>query len=215
MLARTRHAVHAIATIVAAAGLVVAGSAHAQTIIDQWSSIVAPPPPAVKAVTVDRATTALLMLDFNHQTCNEQRRPRCVASIPKVKQLLAAARAAKIPVVYSLGGGGTPADLPAELAPTPDEPIVTSGVDKFAKTDLGKILEDKGVKTVIVVGAAAHGAVLYTASDAAMRGLKVIVPVDGMSADNAYAEQYTAWHLANAPIISAAVTLTTLAELKF
>lgn len=215
MLARTRHAIHPIATIVAAAGLIVAGSARAQTIIDQWSSIVAPPPPAVKPVTVDRATTALLMLDFNHQTCNEQRRPRCVASIPKVKQLLAAARAAKVPVVYSLGGGGKPADLPAELAPTPDEPIVTSGVDKFAKTDLGKILEDKGVKTVIVVGAAAHGAVLYTASDAAMRGLKVIVPVDGMSADNAYAEQYTAWHLANAPIISAAVTLTTLAELKF
>ena len=215
MLARTRHAVHAIATIVAAAGLIVGGSARAQTIIDQWSSIVAPPPPAVKPVTVDRATTALLMLDFNHQTCNEQRRPRCVASIPKVKQLLAAARSAKIPVVYSLGGGGKPADLPAELAPTPDEPIVTSGVDKFAKTDLGKILEDKGVRTVIVVGTAAHGAVLYTASDAAMRGLKVIVPVDGMSADNAYAEQYTAWHLANAPIISAAVTLTTLAELKF
>lgn len=215
MLARTRHAIHPIATIVAAAGLIVAGSARAQTIIDQWSSIVAPPPPAVKPVTVDRATTALLMLDFNHQTCNEQRRPRCVASIPKVKQLLAAARAAKVPVVYSLGGGGKPADLPAELAPTADEPIVTSGVDKFAKTDLGKILEDKGVKTVIVVGAAAHGAVLYTASDAAMRGLKVIVPVDGMSADNAYAEQYTAWHLANAPIISTAVTLTTLAELKF
>lgn len=215
MPAGTRYAVRAITTIVAVAGLIVAGSARAQTIIDQWGSIAAPPPPPVKPVTVDKATTALLMLDFNHQTCNEQRRPRCVASIPKVKALLAAARAAGVPVVYSLGGGGKPSDLPQELAPTADEPIVSSGVDKFAKTDLGKILEEKGVKTVIVVGAAAHGAVLYTASDAAMRGLKVIVPVDGISADIPYAEQYTAWHLANAPIISAAVTLTTLAELKF
>src|SRR4029078_5328299 len=56
-------------------------AANAATIIDEWASIKAPPPPAVKPVTVDKATTALLMLDFNEQTCNMQRRPRCVASI--------------------------------------------------------------------------------------------------------------------------------------
>ena len=48
-----------------------------------------------------------------------------------------------------------------------------------------------------------------------MRGFKVIVPVDGISADLAYAEQYTAWHLANAPLVSSAVTLTTLDDLHF
>jgi len=53
-------------------------------------------------------------------------------------------------------------------------------------------LKGRGVKTVVVVGAAANGAVLYTASPAVMRSFKVIVPVDGISADNAYAEQYTA-----------------------
>jgi nicotinamidase-related amidase len=57
--------------------------------------------------------------------------------------------------------------------------------------------------------------VLYTASAAAMRGFKVIVPVDGISADNAYAEQYTVWHLANVPVISSAMTLTTLDGVKF
>jgi nicotinamidase-related amidase len=189
--------------------------ASAATIIDEWASIEAPPPPAVKPVTLDKATTALLMLDFNEQTCNMQRRPRCVASIPHVKKLLDEARAAHVPVAYSLGGGGKPSDLPATLAPTADEPIVSSGVDKFANTDLEKILKDKGVHTVIVVGAAAHGALLYTASTAAMRGFKVIVPVDGISADIAYAEQYTAWHLANAPLVSNAVTLTTLDDLHF
>jgi nicotinamidase-related amidase len=193
----------------------VVGTAHAATIIDEWASIKAPPPPAVKPVTVDKATTALLMLDFNEQTCNMQRRPRCVASIPHVKKLLDAARAAHVPVAYSLGGGGKPSDLPSTLAPAADEPIVSSGIDKFANTDLEKILKDKGVKNVIVVGAAAHGAVLYTASTAAMRGFKVIVPVDGISADLAYAEQYTAWHLANAPLVSNAVTLTTLDDVHF
>ena len=190
-------------------------AAKAATIIDEWASIKAPPPPAVKPVTVDRGTTALLMLDFNGQTCNMQRRPRCVASIPHVKKVLDEARAAHVPVVYSLGGGGKPSDLPSTIAPIADEPIVSSGVDKFANTDLEKILKDKGIKTVIIVGAAAHGAVLYTASTAATRGFKVIVPVDGISADIAYAEQYTAWHLANAPRIGDAVTLTTLDGLHF
>jgi nicotinamidase-related amidase len=67
---------------------------------------------------------------------------------------------------------------------------------------------------LLTVGAAAHGAVLYTASTAAMKGFKVIIPVDGISADNAYAEQYTAWHLVNVPVIGSAMTLTTLEGVK-
>ena len=86
--------------------------------------------------------------------------------------------------------------------------MVASGPDKFFGTDLEKILKEKGVKTVIAVGTASHGAVLYTASGAALRGIQVIVPVDGVSAENTYAEQYVAWHLLNAPRISTLVTLT-------
>jgi nicotinamidase-related amidase len=190
-------------------------SSSAQTIIDEWASVKAPPPPALKPVTIERKTTALLMLDFNQQTCNSQRRPRCVASIPKVKPLLEAARAAGVPVVYSVGGGGKSADIPAELAPRPDEPVVSSGVDKFFNTDLEKILKDKGIATVVVVGTAANGAVLYTASGAAMRGMKVILPVDGISGDDLYVEQFIAWHLVNVPVISPAMTLTTLESVKF
>ena len=195
-------------------GLSVSSDAAA-TIIDEWASVSVPPPPAIRPVTIDKATTALLMLDFNKQTCNMQRRPRCVASIPHVKSLLAAARAAGVPVAWSLGGGGKPADLPGELMPAAGEPIVSSGVDKFANTELESFLKGKGVKTVITVGAAANGAVLYTASTAVMKGFKVIAPLDGISADNAYAEQYTAWHLANAPLVSSGVTLTTIDGVRF
>jgi len=109
----------------------------------------------------------------------------------------------------------SPPISPKELAPAAGESIVSSGVDKFANTELESFLKGKGVKTVIMVGAAAHGAVLYTASTAVMKGFKVIVPVDGMSADNAYAEQYTAWHFANAPLVSSGVTLTTIDGVKF
>lgn len=86
--------------------------------------------------------------------------------------------------------------------------MVSSGPDKFLGTDLEKILKEKGVKTVIAVGTASHGAVLYTASGAALRGIQVIVPVDGISAEITYAEQYASWHLLNAPRISTLVTLT-------
>ena len=66
-----------------AAVLAYAAPAPAQTIIDEWSSIKAPPAPDLKAVTVDPKTTALLVMDLIKQACNEKNRPRCIASIPK------------------------------------------------------------------------------------------------------------------------------------
>ena len=50
---------------------------------------------------------------------------------------------------------------------------------------------------------------------AALRGYKVIVPIDGMSGDDAWPEAYTAWHLANAARIAPQVTLTRMDMIKF
>jgi nicotinamidase-related amidase len=184
------------------------GPSFGQTVIDEWASVQAPAAPAVKQATVDPKTTALLLLDFNKQTCNAERRPRCVASIPKVKKLLDGARAKGVAVIYSLSAGAVPADIAADLAPAAGDPVVTSGPDKYLGTDLEKLLKEKNVQTVIIAGTAAHGAVLATASGAALRGMKVVVPVDGLSAETLYPEQYTLWHLLNAPRIGAQVTLT-------
>ena len=85
---------------------------------------------------------------------------------------------------------------------------MTAHADKFIDTDLEKILKDRGVTTVIIVGTAAQGAVLYTASHAAFLGFKVVVPVDGSTSADAFGELATAWTLANAPAVSAATTLT-------
>jgi nicotinamidase-related amidase len=198
-----------------AAALACVAPASAQTIINEWSNIKAPPAPELKAVTIDPKTTALLMLDFVKQLCNQERRPRCIASLPKVKTLLAEARAKDMLVVYSFINTGTIADTLSEVAPTGKEPTVQSGADKFYKTNLEQILKDKDIKTVIVVGNAAHGAVMYTASEAALRGMKVIVPVDGISADNAYTEQYVTYNFTSAPTISNNVTLTSVDMMKF
>lgn len=189
--------------------------ASAQTIVDEWATVKAPPPPELKAVTIDAKITALLILDIQKQNCNAERRPRCVASVPKIQGLLNQARAKGVPVIYSLAGQATPADIWKEVAPIGGEPVVTSSADKFFKTDLEKILKDRGVTTVIAVGTAAHGAVLYTGSEAAKRGFQVIVPVDGMSAENTYIEQYTAYHLVNNPSYGRAVTMTRIDMIKF
>ena len=190
-------------------------AAHAKTIVDEWASVTVPPPPKLEPVTIDPKTTALLMLDFVKQTCNEQRRPRCVASLPDVAKLLKGARASGTFVAYSYVIGGSAADILPEVARTEKEPTVFAGPDKFLNTDLDKILKEHGIKTVIVVGTAAHGAVLYTASEAALRGYKVIVPVDGSTAESTYAEQYVAWDLVNAPVVAKNVTLTSIAQVKF
>ena len=160
----TRRTVASIAILSGALAVCAVQGAAAETILDEWTSIKTPPPPPMKDVTVDRKTTALLMLDFNQQTCNMERRPRCVATIPKVKPLLAAARQAGMPIAFTLGGGGTRADMAKDILPVEGEPVMSSGVDKFVKTDLEAFLKEKGVQTVIVVGAAAQGAVLYTGS---------------------------------------------------
>jgi nicotinamidase-related amidase len=186
-----------------------------QTIIEEWGSVKAPAAPELKSVTVEPKTTALLMLDFNKQTCNTERRPRCIASIPKVQKLLADARTKGVSVVYSLSPGAAAADIAKEVFPVPGEPVVTSGPDKFLGTELEKILKDKQIKTVIVVGTAAHGAVLYTASGAALRGMQVIIPVEGMSAENIYCEQYVAWHMINAPRVSSQTILTKIPMIKY
>ena len=148
--------------------------ASADTIIDQWAQVKPPPPPALKPVAVDPKTDALLLLDFNgHDAadsgpCNKAVKPRCLASLSKVRVALDAARAHGVYVVYSLGGAGAPADIWPEIAPKAGEPVVKSGPDKFINTDLRELLAAKGVKRVsIVTGTASEGAVLNTASDAA------------------------------------------------
>jgi len=183
-------------------------AAFGQTIIDDWNTVKIPPAPEIQQVSLDPKTTALLLLDFNKQTCNAERRPRCIATVPKIKLLLDRARAGGVKILYSLSANASPADIAPELAPQTGEPAVTSGPDKFLGTELEKLLKERNIQSVIVAGTAAHGAVLYTASGAALRGMKVIVPIDGLSAESLYPEQYTVWHLVNAPRVSGQVTIT-------
>jgi len=195
--------------------------ARAETIIDDWAAVKAPPLPELKSVTVDPKTDALLVLDFNgHDAansgpCNRTTKPRCLASLPAVRAALEAARAHGVYVVYSVSTAGAVADIWPEVAPHEGEPVVKSGPDKFVNTNLRDLLEAHGIKRVIVTGTASEGAVLNTAADAAFHGMSVVVPVDGMSSTELYAEQYVAWHLTHAPGVAAKTTLTSFDRTQY
>lgn len=203
--------------ILAALVALSAAGARAQTVIDDWNGIKAPPPPALKAATIaDGKTTALLIMDVNSNTCTVERRPRCAGSISRLQKLLNGARAKGALVIYTLSGTTTAADIIKEVAPKQGDPVLPSfGPDKFRGNDMEKILKNRGIKTVITTGTGAHTSVLYTGGGAALRGYDVIVPIDVISSDQAYQEQYTLLNLTTTARVMTKVTLTTTEMLKF
>ena len=216
---------HLLPLAALAAVLSYAVPSSAETIIDEWNSVKAPPAPKLQSVTLDPKTTALLMIDIIKQTCNMKMRPRCVAMVPKVQKLLDEARAKGVYVIYALFPSPRPATFPnpkisdyvPELAPKGNEPVVTAFVDKFdlggKDTGLEKMLKDKGIKTLIPVGVASHNGVFFTSVVAAFRGFNVVVPVDGMAGNNAYEDQLTAYTLTSSIVYK--VTLTSIDMIKF
>lgn len=198
-----------------------ASNGHAASILDEWSSVKAPPaPPPVKEAKLDPKTTALLMLDFLKQNCGSN--PRCTATLPRVQKLLAAARANNMLVIYTKYPSPSPnypaptvADILPQVAPLGNEPVITAILDKFDGTDLDKVLKDKGIKSVIVVGSVSNGAVMYTGTTAFFRGYQPIIPVDGMSSRDSYVDQFVVFNFASAPLMAGHAVLTRTDMIKF
>jgi nicotinamidase-related amidase len=190
---------------------------RAQTLIEEWGTAKFPAPPPLKPAKIEANETALLVMDFTKQTCTPERRKRCADSVPKVVKLVAEARAKGALIIYSVAvPNSVPADILPELTPAAGEQVLPPlGPDKFINSDLEKTLKDKGIRTVVAMGTQAQTSVLHTGSTAALKGFKVIVPVDGMSADEVFPELYTAWHLATAARISSNVTLTKFEMIGF
>jgi len=201
---------HMLLASLVGAAVMASSAAHAQGVLDDWASVKTPSAPALKPASIDPKTTALMLFDFTTQTCSQERRPRCAASMPKMKKLLEDARARGMFVVYSVALPNTgEKDMMPEIAPRAGEPILPPlGPDKFLNSDFEKMLREKGVQTIILNGTAAQSTVLHTGGAAALRGFNVVVPIEGMSSNDAFPELYTAYHLTTAARIDAKVTLT-------
>ena len=213
--------------LLVASGIILAAASAAvppvaaQTVIEEWNSAQIPPPPPVRPVTVDVKTTALLLMDFNRNSCDLEHRVRCGRALPSLAKLLAEARAHGLAVIFVLQQSATAADIPAQIAPLSGEPVFQPSatslrwLSKFDSDELVKYLRDKGIATVILTGTSAISTGLFAVGGAADKGFKAIVPVDGMPADTIYQEQFVMWDIANGAVLKDNSTLTKLGMISF
>lgn len=185
-----------------------AAPSRAQSVIDEWASVKAPPPPELKKAVIDPKTTALLVLDFRQQACTMETRPRCARAIPHVRKLLTEARAKGMMIVHTTTTRSAPEDIPADLKPAAGEQVLRTSMDKLTGTDLPEVMKAKGIDTLIITGTSGNGAVLNTVGGAVIRGFKVVVPVDTMPSDGPYQEQFAIWQIANGPTVREMSTIT-------
>src|SRR5512140_1305942 len=164
-----------------------------------------PPPSASSAipkipdpigVEVPVKGAVLLVLDITNTICDV--RPSCVASVPKIANLVKKARDAKVPIIYTTTTtAGT--QVRSEVAPQRGDVTVQGRSDKFFGTNLQQILQDKAVENAVVVGSASNGAVLYTVFGLGLRGITTVVAQDGISAEPEFPTTLTRWQLLNEP----------------
>lgn len=196
-----------------AAPFALAQPGHAADIIDNWSQVQGPAVPKLEDVTIDPKTTALLMLDFLKLNCTPN--PVCMGTLPAMQGLVSTARQKKMLVVYTMFPPAKPTDILPQVAPTKSDPMITAFLDKFLDTNLDAVLKKHHIKTVIVVGSAGNGAVLFTAVSAFFHKYDVVVPVDGISSRAPYADQSAVYTLAAAPVIAGKIHLTRTNMLKW
>jgi nicotinamidase-related amidase len=136
-------------------------------------------------VTLNPATTALLVLDYVEPICNSQ--PKCKSQmLPAMTPLMERARKANLVVAYGTREPNMSKWLP-EVTPAPgDIKIVNIAQDRFYSTDLDKALKAKGITTIIMVGWKVSGSLAYTSVGATLRGYTVVVPVDTTAAATDY-----------------------------
>ena len=167
------------------------------TLLAMTSSVLAqegPNKPEAKPVTVETKTTAILVLDLSAR-CHDQKEI-CSKLMPAVGEFLERARAAALPIIYTVSARakGTPlGEVATPLKRRENEPVLyPDAFDKFHGGELQDILKQKGIKRLMILGSSTNVAVLYTATAAArMYEYEVVIPMDGMNARIDYEQEYT------------------------
>jgi len=152
-----------------------------------------------------RAAKALLLVDvFNPLDFDGARKlaPDAVRAAKAAATLAARCRQSRWPVVYAndnyghwrsdfsdvmrlcLASGSASATIAALMRPAAtDYSILKPRHSAFYGTPLEFLLDDLGVRTLVVAGIAADSCVLYTALDAHLRDFRVWVPRDCVAAE--------------------------------
>lgn len=154
-------------------------------------------------VTLPAASTALVVVDMQNDFVSPGGAlvvPDAAATVPVIRDLLEGARAAGARVFFTQDSH-TPGDMEfpiwgehvlegtwgwqivEALAPSPGERVIRKlRYDGFFGTSLDHELRLADVRAVVVCGTVANICVLHTAGSAALRGYRVVVPVEAISA---------------------------------
>jgi nicotinamidase-related amidase len=150
--------------------------------------------PEPKPVALDSKTTAILVLDLSTR-CHDPKQI-CSKLMPVMAEFLEKARAAAVPIVYSVSASakGTPlGEVATPLKRKESEAVIyPDGFDKFMGGELQALLKEKGAKTLIITGSSTNTAVLYTATTAARtHRYNIVIPMDGVNANTRYEQEYS------------------------
>jgi nicotinamidase-related amidase len=151
----------------------------------------------------DPSRTALVIVDMQKDFVDEEGAlcvPEAAATVPVIGRLIEAFRSRGLQIVYTqdshgeedpefeLWGrhvveGSVGEEIVDELSPLENDLIVKKPrYDAFYETDLDAQLKARGIDTLVIVGTVANICGHYTAASAALRGYRLICPVDGISA---------------------------------
>jgi isochorismate hydrolase len=174
-----------------------------------------PARPDPARVTLDPKTTALVVLDYVEDICNNQASCK-TQMLPAVTPFMQRVRQAGLTVAYGTRAQNQTKWL-KEVAPAAgDIRINNTAQDRFYNTDLDKELKAKGIKTLIMVGWKISGSLQYTSVGAMAHDYTVVIPVDTTSAGSDYETTIGFYNvlnsgtanLANQPLKPNSVTLT-------
>ncbi len=150
--------------------------------------------PEPKPITLDAKSTAVLVLDLSSR-CHDAKQV-CSKLMPAMGEFLDKARAAAVPIIYSvsLSAKGTPlGEVASPLKRKESEAVIyPDGFDKFMGGELQALLKEKGAKTLVITGSSTNSTVLYTATTAArIYRYNIVMPMDGVNADTRYEQEYS------------------------
>jgi nicotinamidase-related amidase len=165
----------------------------------------APKGAAKNALTIDRAHTALLIMDYQNDIVGMLPEPARAPLLDRASEVIKAAREARLPIVYivvrfregypevsrenkrfamlkesgRLREGTVGAEIHARVAPQPGDIVVTKRrVGAFSTTDLQPILRANNITTLAMFGIATSGVVLSTVRWAADMDYPMVVVAD-------------------------------------
>jgi nicotinamidase-related amidase len=155
-------------------------------------------------ITIEPSRTAVLAMDFQADIVARVA-DQAPPALERAAAVLAAARKARLPVIYVVVGfrPGYPelsprnpnyeritqsksfvsdppgSDIAPAVAPAPGDPIVVKHrVSAFSDTDLATILRAKGIDTLVLFGIATSGVVLSTVRHGADADYRLVVIKD-------------------------------------